>query len=226
VNSFKADDEKRVEVSGAVYRYSAKWTKSLESSGRWAEYWQQQQLMARVIGKGDRVLEIGVGSGFTSHYLRSKGVDVVTLDIDEEKCPDIVANMVSFDWSKLSVDYILAFEVFEHIPFSEFASVLPQLGAACRKGLFASIPKCQKLLFHCDCILPVVGPFSFRLAVPRRKVAGANYHFWEVGARGTRWQDVERVIADAGMTVTSLSPARGKLFMRLEDLSTMQRSES
>ena len=54
--------------------------------------------MEGLLAEGDTVLEIGPGSGFTSNYLRSKGIAVTTLDIDPAKHPDIVANVVEYEF--------------------------------------------------------------------------------------------------------------------------------
>ena len=104
------------------YHYSSHWIHELESETHWRLYWRQQKLMRDLVSAGDRVLEIGVGTGFTANYLRSKGVHVTTLDIDAEKQPDIVANVAQFDFPEL-YDAILAFEVFEHLPYGDLPPV-------------------------------------------------------------------------------------------------------
>ena len=134
--------EKEEIVNGFKYRYSTDWIYSLESEEHWRLYWHQQELMQNKILPGQRILEIGFGSGFTANYLRSKGIEVVTLDIDLEKKPDIVANVVLYDFQEIGrFDHVLAFEVFEHIPYSEFEEVV-QL-ESCRKYRF--VRQLQKL---------------------------------------------------------------------------------
>ena len=94
-------DEKKQIVNGIIYRYSTSWIYKLETEQHWRLYWHQQKLMEGKVKPGDSVLEIGVGTGFTANYLRSKGVNVTTLDIDADKKPDIVANIVTYKLSPI-----------------------------------------------------------------------------------------------------------------------------
>ena len=56
------------------------------------------------------VLEIGVGSGFTANYLRSRGVQVTTLDIDHEKEPDSFLKFHEKVDKPITTDYVNMFE--------------------------------------------------------------------------------------------------------------------
>ena len=84
------------------FNYDAVWTKKLESKEHWLLYWKQQWLLTKYLRQKDTILEIGVGSGFTANYLRNKNYTVTTLDIDNKKKPDIVANIVDY---KLKTNY-------------------------------------------------------------------------------------------------------------------------
>jgi uncharacterized UPF0146 family protein len=83
--------------------------------------------MKNYLKSKDTILEIGIGTSFTANYLKSKRFSVTTFDIDEEKKPDIVGNIVKYNWDTINFDHILAFEVFEHIPFAEFKQALIKL---------------------------------------------------------------------------------------------------
>ena len=54
-------------AEGAEYRYSSHWIHELEGETHWRLYWRQQKLMQDLVREGDRVLEIGVGTGFTAN---------------------------------------------------------------------------------------------------------------------------------------------------------------
>ena len=75
------------------------------------------------IKPNDALIEIGIGSGFTSNYLRSKNINVLTVDIDEQKLPDVVSDATKFIPDK-NYDHFCAFEVFEHMKFDEMNIVL------------------------------------------------------------------------------------------------------
>jgi SAM-dependent methyltransferase len=163
---------------GVSYKYSSNWIHQLESEDHWRSYWRQADLLNSVLQKGDTILEIGPGTGFISNYLKSRGYQVTTLDIDEAKSPDIVTNIVKYEFPD-PYDYILAFEVFEHIPFQKFVDILPRLRNATRKGLVLSVPRNYRIWFHADLIIPFFKSVSFGLKIKRRRIIEER-HFWEL----------------------------------------------
>jgi len=130
----------------------------------------------------DNLLEIGVGSGFCSHYLRGKGINITTLDIDKEKSPDIVADVCKFELTS-DYDHILAFEVFEHFPFENLKSVLNMLHKHCRKNLFVSLPINRKL-YLCEIDIRIAKIGKCKLIIPLPKFIKCRkpteYHHWEI----------------------------------------------
>lgn len=171
-------DEKTEVVGGVEYRYFTSWIYRLPSEVHWRLYWGQQKLMDGLVQKGDRVLEIGVGNGFTANYLRSQGVDVTTIDIDAEKQPDIVANIVSYEFPE-RFDAILAFEVFEHMPYQDFVAVLSKMKTTARRHVFLSVPRNRKLAARFELKLPKLRARTFELNVRKGKIDEVE-HVWEV----------------------------------------------
>jgi len=161
-----------------MYNYSSEWIHKHEKLHHWIYYWHQVDLVRSQIKEGDRILEIGVGTKFTSNYLKSKGFEVVTMDIDPEKKPDIVGNIVE-DELEDEFDYVLAFEIFEHIPFEDFKKVLGKIKRICRKNLLISVPRNEKQWLRLSIELPGRKTFGFRLATLRRKII-TKHHHWEV----------------------------------------------
>ena len=175
----KMNKEKQAIHDGITYRFSSDWIHKLETEEHWRLYWRQQNLMEGRIHVGDSILEIGVGSGFTANYLKSKGYFVTTVDIDEDKKPDIVANIVTFD-PKQVFDHILAFEVFEHFPFEKFVQVVEKLSENCRKYLFMSLPQYKRIAASIECSLAKLGRWAFNLTIPKNKLMD-TCHYWELG---------------------------------------------
>ena len=58
--------------------------------------------------------------------LKSKHINVLTVDIDEKKSPDVVSDATKFTPDK-SYDHFCAFEVFEHINFDEMNIILKKM---------------------------------------------------------------------------------------------------
>ncbi len=166
--------EKRLENN-----FDSGWIRKLESEDHWRLYWQQQKLMEGFVKPGDDVLEIGVGTGFTANYLKSKGVNVTTLDIDAEKKPDIVANIVDYEWPG-TYDAVLAFQVFEHIPFDYFQKIIVRLKSR-SDYLFFSVPVNEKSLLRLSFrVAGVPKEKKLTLAIPKNKIT-SKHHFWEIG---------------------------------------------
>jgi ubiquinone/menaquinone biosynthesis C-methylase UbiE len=164
--------------SNNIYQYSSDWIHKHENLHHWMLYWHQVDMVRSRIKEGDRILEIGVGTKFTSNYLKSKGFEVVTMDIDPDKKPDIVGNVVQ-DELKEEFDYVLAFEVFEHIPFGDFRKVLDKIHRICRKGLLISLPRNEKQWLKLSAELPGRKTYGFRFATLRKKII-TRHHHWEV----------------------------------------------
>ena len=124
-------------------KYSSDWINKLESKEHWLSYWHQIKLMLESLEPKDSIIELGIGSGFTSNYLRSKNIDVLTVDIDKKKSPDIVSDAISFKPNK-NYDHFCAFEVFEHMKFEDMENVLNNINSKIDKNIFISVPIYKK----------------------------------------------------------------------------------
>ncbi|MBE9572358.1 MAG: methyltransferase domain-containing protein [Proteobacteria bacterium] len=210
----KNTDEKAVTVEGVTYRYSTKWIYSLETEEHWGLYWRQQKVMQGAVSPGQNVLEIGVGSGFTANYLRSKGVKVTTLDIDADKSPDIVANIVTYDFEK-KYDHVLAFEVFEHIPFEEFSKSLVKIGHVCNNYLFMSVPRNERVWFRVGFKLPKLGEHSIELATSKGNIMD-KHHYWEVDHGEITLKKLKHAFDQAGFQLCHREKAFSRVFFVLK----------
>jgi 2-polyprenyl-3-methyl-5-hydroxy-6-metoxy-1,4-benzoquinol methylase len=202
--------EKKDFVGGVNYQYSSDWIYSLETEEHWRLYWRQQSIMQKKVLPGHRVLEIGVGTGFTANHLRSKGVEVITLDIDAEKKPDIVANLVNYEFRD-EFDHILAFEVFEHIPFSEFESAIQKLSRVCHQYFFISVPRNERSIFQATLNLPFLQQQYIQLSVPRGRITD-KHHFWELDHKSAPASIFERAFKSAGFSYINSEKAFSRVF--------------
>ncbi|MFW6271611.1 MAG: class I SAM-dependent methyltransferase [Desulfosalsimonas sp.] len=210
-------NEKNEVVGGVSYSYSTDWIDSLESEEYWRCYWRQQKLMANLVEPDNEVLEIGLGSGFTANYLRSKGVSVTTLDIDKDKKPDIIANIVRYDFNQ-RYDHVLAFQVFEHIPFNEFHSIILKLGEICNRYLFISLPRNEKVFLSLEMKLPKLGKKYLSIKKIKKKIT-ENHHFWEVDDGIISKKQLENTFSSAGFSIKRFDKAFSRLYYALEPKS-------
>ena len=63
-----------------------------DSKERFISYWHQLNEIFKL--KPSNVLEIGIGYGLTSAYLKNSGINVVTLDIKKEFNPDVPGSVL------------------------------------------------------------------------------------------------------------------------------------
>lgn len=211
--NLKNDHSKSEHINGVAYQYSADWIKELETERHWRMYWRQQKIMQGKLLQSQKVLEIGVGSGFTANYLRSKGVEVTTFDIDAEKKPDMVGNLVSYEFHE-SYDHILAFEVFEHIPFEEFSRILKKFTSVCKGYLFFSVPRSEKTVIQGEIKMPFA-ELTYNLRRPRKQIL-SKHHFWEINHPATPWKVVEQVIQEAGFQLVETEQFYATQFLTLK----------
>jgi len=94
--------------------------KSYDTKERFISYWHQINEIMELNPK--KVLEIGVGNGFVSKYLKERGVNVITLDIDERLKPDAVGSVLDIPFSESSFDVVTCYEVLEHLPYENYSS--------------------------------------------------------------------------------------------------------
>lgn len=137
------------------------------------------------------IFEIGVGDKYLYNYMMSKNVKITTGDIDSNKKPDILMTINNIPLKDASVDTIVAFEVLEHLPWSDFAKCLQELKRISRKYVILSLPY-QSLEFELVLKIPYLIKFcrtpifDFYLRIPSffSKVKNNSEHYWEIGRRG------------------------------------------
>jgi len=167
---------------------------------RWVSYWHQ---ISEVLAlKPKRVLEIGIGNGLVTHYLRKEGVDVVTADVDARLKPDVVADVTDLRMFKSgSFDLVMCCEVLEHLPFVQFDKALGEIHRVARQRSIISLPHFG-LTFAFSLYLPVIGwkKFSAKFPFPMKHVFNGE-HYWEIGKRGYPLGLIRHHIQKAGFDI-------------------------
>jgi hypothetical protein len=186
-------------AADSEYIYSSEWIHRLEQMRHWEYYWHQQKLMEDLLEPGDNILEIGVGSGFAANYLRSKEFCVTTFDIDADKHPDIVGNVVEHQFDQ-RFDCLMAFEILEHIPYGEFESVMKTIPQYVGRYAFISLPRNLVSILSGQIKLPRLRPLSWNFRVRRRKIVTENHH-WELDYGPYNTGRVEQFFARCGFDV-------------------------
>lgn len=173
-------------VDGHRVIFSADWITELESEEHFSYYWSQAQLVFNGVGRDEKILELGCGTKLLSDLLRRRGFDVSTLDIDEAKQPDYCSDASTFDYSVEAFTSLLAFEIFEHIPWQTFEKVLGRISSSAISRVIFSVPWAVTSYKPIRLHIPRVGVVAPEIRLPRRSIT-TPAHFWELrSARGQR----------------------------------------
>lgn len=134
--------------------------------------------------KPKTVLEIGLGGGVVSDYLRKRGIKVTTFDFNKHNKPDIFGDVRKLDEVvKGKYDIILCAFVLEHIPFSDFRVSIEQMSKHC-KNLILVLPNFA-MHFFLSMKLPSLHEKRLNISIPLPKKKSVNvYHYWEIGLKG------------------------------------------
>lgn len=150
---------------------------------RWASY--HTQIKETLLLSPESILEVGPGDGVYRNYLESQtNVRYQSLDIDPELKPDIVGSVTAIPLPDDAVDYVMAFEILEHLPFEQFSVALKEIARVASHGAIVSLPHFGppiKLL----CKLPFLPEISFSFKIPYMPPHHFNgQHYWELGKKG------------------------------------------
>ena len=173
-----------------------------DGKARFISIWNQINAIRQC--QPSRVLEIGGGSGLTTQYLRQRGVDVVTLDIDPDLKPNLVGNASSLPFQDEVFDVVAAFQVLEHLPFEYFSEALTDIRRVTSRYTILSLPDAGKA-FYFGFQLPKMrlksGLFSLPNIFQTKTVPNEPNHYWEINLRGYPLKKVQQKIETAGFKV-------------------------
>ena len=212
-------DYKTKIIDGVEVAYSADWIEGLEREDHFNWYYHQASLVYKYCDRSDHILEIGVGSSLLSDLLRRRKWEIATLDIDADKHPDICTSAVEFDYASITIDVVLAFEVFEHIPFVTFEQVVNRLGESKVKRIFFSLPWNEYRLVDFSLSMPIIHDVKFRIPLSKNKIT-THAHFWELAKRERNLDEkklvtvesISRLFDKGGYNLTPLNKVRNIQF--------------
>ena len=152
--------------------------KRYESAERFTSYYTQVDQVLHF--SPSTVLEVGVGTGIVTSILRSRGLQVQTLDVDPALGADVVGSVTSIPLPNQSVDVVLCAEVLEHLPWDTFQTSLRELCRIAKTGVVISLPHWG---YTVRCIVDVPGLPPIRRAwkLPIHISTPPGEHLWEIG---------------------------------------------
>ncbi|HJV33151.1 MAG TPA: methyltransferase domain-containing protein [Patescibacteria group bacterium] len=177
-----------------------------EHLDRWISYYRQIQEVLSL--RPEDLLEIGKGSGLVSTVLKSRGLDVTSLDIDPDVKPDVVGSVLALPFADKKFDVTLCAEVLEHLPFEDFPKALSEIRRVTRRAVVLSLPN-WGWTFWLGLKLPMLPKLDlfWKLTGILKHPPGGE-HFWEIGKRGYPLRRISDAIGKAGFRIrkTYLKP--------------------
>ncbi|MFN9370410.1 MAG: class I SAM-dependent methyltransferase [Planctomycetaceae bacterium] len=167
--------------------------KKYMSLKRWSSLWYQVSLISEL--QPQTVLEIGVGGGVLKAVCQTLGIAVQTADIDPELTPDFVSSVQRLPLQDQSFELTCAFQVLEHVPYSEAIVGFRELCRVSRRHILLSLPNAARA-YPQQLTIPPLGNVRVTIPGPLRPFPQMiPSHCGEIGRPGTR---LRQVIQDLG----------------------------
>jgi len=157
---------------------------SYDSKGRFISYWYQINEIIKLNPK--KVLEIGIGNGFVSKYLKERRVNILTLDIDKRLNPDIVGSVLDVPFPDNSFEVVACYELLEHLQYKNFYKALSEIFRVSKSYAILSLPDASRV-YRMYLQIPKIGTFKRLILLPRLKNPIHKFngeHYWEIGKAG------------------------------------------
>jgi hypothetical protein len=160
------------------------YNESYDSKGRFASYYHQiNEIITR---RPKTVLEVGIGNRLVSNYLKMRGINVITLDIDPRLRPDVAGSVLNMPFTDNSFEVVACYEVLEHLPYADFPKALSEIHRVSNRYAILSLPDSTRA-YRLDIQIPKVGELKKLIQLPRLKPPVHEFdgeHYWEIGKAG------------------------------------------
>lgn len=168
-------------------------------------YYYQTRSIIEIDDNIKKVLEVGIGNRTLTNYLLQHGFNVTTCDHAEDLHPDYVADVKKLPFSDNEFDVSLAFEILEHIPFSDFKIGLSELTRVSKKYVIISIPNSSSYIeFKLKFSFPKIRNKSIhgKIQIPNFLTRqGESNHKWEMNKKGYPAKKIRDVIKTSGLEI-------------------------
>lgn len=172
-----------------------------DSKGRFCSYWHQiNQILT---ASPQKTLEIGMGNGFVSNYIKERGFNIISLDVDRVLRPDVIGTILWLPFVSKSFDVVACYEVLEHLPFADFNKALSEIFRVSNSLAFLSIPDASRV-YRFNVGVPFIGEIQRLIPSPRLRKPIFNFdgeHYWEIGRTGYPLKRVTDEIRHVGFDI-------------------------
>lgn len=174
---------------------------SYDTKERFCSYWHQIDEVISL--KPKKILEIGVGNGFVSKYLMRKGLNVTTLDIEQELKPNVTGSVLSIPFVDKSFDIVTCYEILEHLPYVDFTKALKEIRRVSREHIILSLPD-HTAIYRFNIELPKIKPIKKLIPHPFPRPTHHEFdgeHYWIIGKTNYPLNRIELDIKRTGFKI-------------------------
>ena len=169
-----------------------------DSKERFCSYWHQINEIIELRPK--KALEIGVGNGFLSNYLKKKKINLMTMDIDKRLNPDVVGSVLELPFANKSFDVVACYEVLEHLSYEVFPKALSEIHRVSGSYAVLSMPDLSRV-YRFGVQVPKIGELKMLIPLLRLKPLTWEFngeHFWNIGTAGYPLHRITHDICNVG----------------------------
>ena len=162
---------------------------------RWVSYWYQIKEVLD-LGTDISVLDIGPGSSFMQNSISTFAPNITykSVDIDTSLQPDFVGSVVNLPLEDASVDCVTAFQVLEHIQYSDVDTALSEIARVSKEYAIISLPHFgPQMTFGLKVPFVPKIEFAFKLPWPKKLIFNGQ-HYWEIGRKGHPLRKIRKSI--------------------------------
>lgn len=173
--------------------------------GRFVSYYHQLKLV--LSRNPDSVLEVGVGDRVFGNFIQNNtGIAYTSVDIAEDLHPDVIGNITQLPFENKSFDIACAFEVLEHIPFTDFDRAVGELVRIARRYIVISVPHFGPMLSF-SLKIPFLPLIRLACKIPYPMAHTFNdQHYWEIGKKGYPVSLIRQKLSAHGKIIADFVP--------------------
>ncbi|MGD2269337.1 MAG: methyltransferase domain-containing protein [Desulfobacterales bacterium] len=175
---------------------------SYDNKERFCSYWHQINEIMSI--KAENVLEIGIGNGMVSKYLKERGRKITTLDIHRELKPEVVGSILRIPFTDASFDVVACYEVLEHISYKDFLKALAEIHRVSSLHAILSLPDRTGRAYKFHIQIPKIGDIKKLITIPRLKPLKPEFdgvHYWEIGTHEYSLKKIMTALKKAGFVI-------------------------
>ncbi len=168
-----------------------------DSKQRFNSYWYQINEALKL--RSRCTLEVGIGNGFVSRYLKQFGLSIITLDVCKDLNPDFIGSVTNMPFKDDQFEACLCYEVLEHLPYEKLPNALLEINRITKNAAILSLPDDS---WHVGFSINSLQSPTF--SVPRlinRTLVWEGHHYWEIGKSNLTLKMILKMINGSGFVI-------------------------